>query len=110
MKEFTQEISTDKQPATLLSECISEWTGQLSGYNYKLTTQSEVGLTFHKRYTPWWLLFLILLLFPLGLLFLLVKSDATITATFTPDGGGTRLLVTGRAPKEVIRAFSEMEV
>ena len=110
MQDFTRELITEKGPATLLTECISEWTGQLSDYNYKLTTQSEAGLTFHKRYTPWWMIFPILLLFPIGLLFLFVKSDATITATFTATDGGTRMLVSGKAPKKVTEAFAEMEI
>ncbi len=110
MQDFTREITTEKPPATLLTESMSEWTGQLSDYNYQLTTQSEAGLTFHKRYTPWWMVFPIVFLFPIGLLFLFVKSDATITATFTPEGSGTRVLVSGKAPKKVAEAFAEMEL
>jgi hypothetical protein len=110
VKDFTREIVTDKQPATLLMECISEWSSQLAKHNYVLTTQSEAGLSFHKRYWPKWAIVVAVLFFPLGLVALFAKDDATITATFTPSDSGTVMLVSGKAPKSVVHAFQEMEV
>jgi hypothetical protein len=110
VKDFSREIITDKQPATLLSECIAEWSGQLAQHNYVLTTQSEAGLSFHKRYWPTWAIAVAVLLFPFGLVALFAKDDATITATFTPSDKGTVMLVSGKAPKSVVHAFQAMDV
>ena len=110
MQDFTREITTDKQPATLLTECISDWSGQLAQHNYVLTTQSEIGLTYHKRYWPKWAIVIAILFFPFGLVALFAKDDATITATFTPSDSGTVMLVSGKGPKAVAEAFAAMEV
>jgi hypothetical protein len=110
MQDFKRELTTEKPPATLLREFVAESSGQLAKHNYVLTTQSEAAVSFHKRYWPTWAIAVALLLFPIGLLALFAKDDATITATFTPEGNGTRLLVTGKAPKGVAAAFEEMEI
>ncbi len=110
MEQFSREITTDKTPATLLAECISEWSTQLARHSYVLTTQSETGLSFHKRYWPTWAIAVAVLLFPFGLVALFAKDDATITATFTPAPAGTVMLISGKAPKTVVRAFQAMEV
>ena len=51
-----------------------------------------------------------MILFPgPGLLALLVKQDDRVTVDFEPDaGGGTRLVVSGRAPCRVRRAFAQL--
>ena len=110
LKDFSREITTDKAPRTLLSECLTEWSAQLAKHNYVLTTQSEAGLSFHKKYWPTWAIVIAVLFFPIGLVALFAKDDATITATFTPADDGTVMFVSGKAPKGVVRAFQEMEV
>jgi hypothetical protein len=110
VQDFARELTTEKPPATLLREFVAECSGQLAKHNYVLTSQSEAAVSFHKRYWPKWAIVVAVVLFPIGLVALFAKDDATITATFTPEGGGTRLLVTGKAPGGVAAAFAEMEI
>jgi hypothetical protein len=51
------------------------------------------------------------LLFPIGLIFLVYKQEAQITATVSPtSANGSSLTVAGRGPKAVDQAFAQMEV
>lgn len=109
MRDFTRELTTPKAPSTVLVECLEEWNGPLGDYGYRLTTQSNLGLSYSRTYRAWSVWVLCVALFPLGLLALLVRSEAPITATITPEDKGTRILVAGRAPKGLRRAFATME-
>jgi hypothetical protein len=110
MRDFTRELTTPKAHSTVLAECLEEWNGPLGDYGYKLVTQSEVGLTYNRTYRPWPVWVVCVLLFPLGLLALLVRSEAPITATITPEDEETRVFVSGRAPKGLRRAFQGMDL
>lgn len=111
MRDFTYTFETSKNQSTLLRECLAEWNPQLSSHGYQLTTQSEIGLTYLRRFRPWWIVFPVILLFPIGLLFLIYKQEAQITATVSPnEGSGSSLTVTGTGPKAIAEAFAQMEV
>jgi hypothetical protein len=111
MRDFHLEFEAGKPPNQLLREILRDWTGDLAANGYRLTSQSEVGVSFHRKYRHWGVILLAILLFPIGLLFLLITEDATITATVEPiDAAGSRLLVSGRGPKNVRRALETMEV
>jgi len=112
MRDFTYTFETSKDQPTVLRECLAEWTPQLSSHGYHLTTQSEIGLTYLKRFRPWWIVFPVILLFPIGLLFLIYTQEAQLTATVSPsgEGNGSCLTVAGKGPKAVAEAFAQMEV
>jgi hypothetical protein len=111
MKDFSYRFETTKAPADVLRECLSEWNGQLSEHGYNLATQSEFGLTYLRRYRPWWLVLPCLIFFPIGLLALIYTEEAQITATVDRDAGGvTHLAVTGRAPKDIQEGFANLEI
>ena len=112
MKYFNLEFQSDKRPADLLRETLVSWTGQLADNGYALTSQSEVAVTFHRKYRHWAVILLAIVFFPFGLLALLITEDATVTATIDrgDDGDGSVLVVNGRAPCNVRRAFEVMEV
>jgi hypothetical protein len=107
VRNFQREITTTKAPVEAQRVCIAEWTGKLTPWKYTLTTQSEAGVTFHRRYIPTWAIAVAIILFPIGLLALLVKDDASISATFTPEGEGTRVLVAGKAPGRIVKSFEQ---
>jgi hypothetical protein len=88
---------------------LEEWNGPLGDYGYRLTTQSDVGLSYSRTYRAWSVWVLCVALFPLGLLALLLRSEAPITATITAEAEGTRVFVSGRAPRGLRRAFETME-
>jgi hypothetical protein len=110
VKDFQYAYVSKNPPPDVLRECLSTWNGELADNGYSLTTQSEIGLTYHKKYRPWWLVFPVVLFFPLGLLALLITSDAHITATITPIDDGSKLDVSGKGSKYVREAFEELQV
>jgi hypothetical protein len=112
MKRFEFEFPSAKPADTVRRELLQAWTGPLAGWGYDLTSQSDVGVTFSRKYRRWYLILLAVCLFPIGLLFLLVSETAVITATIDPDqgNGGSVLAVSGTAPKKVAGAFATLEV
>lgn len=112
MKYFDLEFESQKAPADLLRETLQVWTGQLGSNGYKLVSQTDVTLTYSRTYRPWPAILFAVILFPIGLLFLLITEEAAITAAVEDDEdtGGSALIVNGKGPKSVRRAFEAMEV
>jgi hypothetical protein len=112
VKYFDLEFESHKQPADLLRDCLANFTGQLAANGYILTSQSEVAVTYHRKYRHWGVILLAIVFFPIGLLALLITDDATITATVEPDDstGGSVLIVTGTSPKNVREGFETLQL
>ena len=112
MKRFDLEIETTESIDDLRREFLTSWTGELAACGFSLTSQSDVGVTFSRRYRRWYVIVLAILLFPIGLLFLLVTDEATITAAVEPDDdtGGSVLIVRGKASKEIRDGFERMRL
>ena len=62
---------------------------------------AESYLVFERRYIPWFAIVLAVLLFPIGLLFLLIKNTATLFIEFDEEAPQTRIKVDGRASRRV---------
>jgi hypothetical protein len=111
LQRFDLHFESEQSPAEVLRDCLSLWTGQLADYGYSLISQSDIGISYRRTYWRWYVILLAALLFPIGLLFLLSRADATITATLEPrPGGGTKLAINGLAPKNVCNAFEELQI
>jgi hypothetical protein len=112
VKYFDLEFETPKQQQEVLREALAACTGQLAANGYMLTSQSEVAITYHRKYRHWGVVLLAVLFFPIGLLALLITDDATITATIEPDddSGGSVLIINGKAPKNVRKGFEELRI
>jgi hypothetical protein len=110
MERFDLRFESEEPPPSVLRECLAIWTGQLAENGYGLVSQSDVGVSYRRKYWRWYVIALAIFLFPIGLLFLLVKEEATITATIAPQGTGSVLLITGTAPKNVRAAFEVLEI
>lgn len=110
MEQFTHELESEKPPNAVLTEVLSGLPGPLASAGYRLQTESERALTFARTYRPWFVWVGVVLLFPLGLLFLLYKETATISVVFEPKGGGTLIRVSGEGEAGVRRAFEGMEI
>jgi hypothetical protein len=72
--------------------------------------QSDAAITYSWTYRRWYVWVLVVILFPIGLLFLFVKDKAPITITLEPRNGGTRVRVRGEGPEKVQPAFESMEI
>ncbi len=110
MKTFSHDIQTTKSPKTVVTEALGALTGPLGKYGYVLTTQSESGLTFARSYRPWWAWVLAVVIFPIGLLFLLSPETATITIVLEPNKSGTVVRVAGLGEPKVRQAFESMQL
>ncbi|HKT83044.1 MAG TPA: hypothetical protein VJQ84_04325 [Solirubrobacterales bacterium] len=113
-KKYSQGLEgrSQKAPADLLRDCLATFTGQLAVNGYMLASQSEVAVTYHRKYRHWGVILLAIVFFPIGLLALLITDDATITATVEPDedSGGSVLILTGTGPKNVRSAFENLRL
>jgi hypothetical protein len=112
MKYFDLEFSSQKRQDEVRREVLAVWTAQLAANGYSLTSQSDIGVTYSRRYRRWYIILLAVCLFPIGLLFLLATDEATITATVDNDdaSGATVLLINGWAPKNVRRGLEGLEM
>ena len=110
METFSHDVRSSKPPKNVLTEALAALTGPLSQHRYMLTTQGESGLTFARKYRPWWVWVLTIVTFPIGLLWLLSSETASITVVLDPDIGGTVVPVTGMGEPQVRRAFESMEL
>ena len=76
---------------------------------YELVRRGDRRLEFDYAYRPGWVAVPVLLFPGPGLLALLVKEHDRVVVEFEPGPeGGTRLVVRGRAPRRVRRAFAEL--
>jgi hypothetical protein len=112
MKYFDLEFESTKEPDEVMRETITSWTGPLAANGYTLTSQSDIAVTYHRKYRHWFVIVLAIFFFPIGLLFLLITDDATITATVERDDetGGTALIINGNGSKNVRKGFEALEV
>lgn len=53
MKYFDLEFATPKQQQEVQREALAACTGQLAANGYMLTSQSEVAITYHRKYRHW---------------------------------------------------------
>ena len=110
MKSFSREVHTSKPPDTVRREALISLTEPLARYSYVLTTESELGLTFARKYRPWWVWVLAVVIFPIGVLFLFDPNIATVTVFLEPEEGGTLVRVAGVGEPKVQQAFESMQL
>jgi hypothetical protein len=98
-----------RRPFTYVSEHPVAPARALAHAGYELVHRGELRLEFHYSYRPGWVVVPVILLPPIGLLALLVKEHDRVVVDFdAAPGGGTRMVVHGRAPRRVRRAFAEL--
>jgi Domain of unknown function (DUF1707) len=83
----------------------------LQRFGYELVERTGRRLAFDYSYRPLWTFAVAVLLFPLGLVALAYKAHERVRLDFDEaSGGGTRLVLSGRAPRRVRRALAELAV
>jgi hypothetical protein len=110
VKSFSRDIQTSKPPNTVRTEALTTLTEPLARYDYVLTTESESGLTFARRYRPWWVWVIAVVIFPIGLLLLFVTNTATVTVVLEPEKNGTLVRIAGLGERKVRQAFESMQL
>ena len=73
--------------------------------SYSPVGQSHDTLTLSRRRIPVWAIVLAIILFPIGLLFLLVKDTEMVQITLNRVEGGTQVTIAGRASQPLMSAL-----
>ncbi len=85
---------------------LSTIAPRLVDYGYELVTQSPTGLMFQRRSRPPWTIIAAVLGFPIGLIALAVRRDERIVISLEQrSADGTDMIVHGKAPRRVRKAF-----
>jgi hypothetical protein len=93
----------DKPPEEALREWAGFYTEWLASNGYLMVAQSLGTITYWRRYFPSWSIAVAVLFFPIGLLALLARRDATLVVTAAAESGGTRVDVRGDAHRPIAR-------
>lgn len=98
MEDFIHEWEMDKPVSEVRHDMRTNLPPRLSRWGYRLVAQDDETMAFERRYTPWWVILLAVVTFPIGLLFLLIRSTASLV--FTIQGGSkNKVTANGRANK-----------
>jgi hypothetical protein len=96
-------------PARAIEEALRTMAPALARSGYELVSRGERRLEFVYDYRPGWVALPVILAPIPGILALLIKEHDRVVVDFEDaPGGGTRLVVRGRAPRRVRRAFAEL--
>jgi Domain of unknown function (DUF1707) len=108
---FTYEWELEVSPARAMTGALRHIAPALHRHGYELAEKREGRLVFAYSYRPGWTYAVAVLLFPVGLVALLARSEERITFDFDAlPHGRTRVVAHGRAPRRVRRAFAELVV
>ena len=73
----------------------------------EVARSQEGAFTLHLRRTPAWVVVPLILTFPIGLLFLLVKQSGSLLLTLAPVDEGTQVRMVGRTKKSVVKTLAK---
>ena len=106
---FTFVFEHPVPPTHAMTEALRTMAPALARAGYELVDRGERRLGFDYAYRPGWVALPIIMLPGPGFLALLVKEHDRVAVDFEDaPGGGTRMVVHGRAPRRVRRAFAEL--
>jgi DUF1707 SHOCT-like domain len=95
--------------ASAMTELLEHVAPPMHAYGYELVERTPARLVFDRSRTPAWVVFPCVLLFPFGLLTLLIRTHERITVELIEREGETVFLASGVAPLSVRKAFAELE-
>jgi hypothetical protein len=109
MRFFTYEWHRPVGAEQAMEDAMRDLVPALMRERYNLVERTEQRLGFICAYRPPWTV-AVAVLFPfIGLLALLHRVEEQVMIDFKPDGrDGTRMIVWGRAPLRVRRAFAQV--
>ena len=106
---FAEIVEFSRAADSVFAEVLTQIAPALSRYGYELVEHDHRKLGFERWERPAWTILAAIVLFPLGLLFLLYRRSTRIQLTVQPFGPGrSRVLVHGSAPLTVRRTFTQL--
>lgn len=107
---FTRSFPTAMPPSDASLELLDLLSNATISLEYRVTAQSQEQVTLRRDYRPWWVWALCVLLFPLGLLALLIRRTSEVVVSLREKAeGGSTVVVTGPRVKYIERLFDEIE-
>jgi hypothetical protein len=92
-------------PSLAIQKWQASYTPWFASHGYQQTGQGESVLTYTRSYFPWWTILLAIILFPIGLLALLLKAHAILTVSFEPEGEGATVSLGGMARNQEFHSY-----
>jgi hypothetical protein len=85
-------------------ELVDRYGYSLSQAGYSLTASGPNGVCWEQSRTPTWAVILAVVLFPIGMLFLLTKDERSVTMQVVPAAQGceVRVAIRGKVPKDLL--------
>jgi len=110
VRPFTYEARYPVDPGKAMEEAIRHIAPTLHRQRYELVERTDTRLAFTYHYRPGWTYLMAIALPPIGWVALFHKAEERVVIELEPDRrrGGTRIMVTGNAPKRVRRAFAQL--
>ena len=109
MRRSAIEFEIDRDLESAREEFLDELGSPIARNGFGPKDFAETYLIFERRYIPGWAIALAVLLFPIGLLFLIGKNTATLFVQFDEESGRTDIKVDGKASGRVWRLIRNWE-
>lgn len=106
---ISYELRSSDPPLTYRAVDVVRLSGLFAEWGYKATSEAPQSITFSRQYSPGLFIALYILLFPIGLLFLLVRPTQSLVLSWWTDGEqGTIAEVHGQ-DKRLASVFDQVE-
>jgi hypothetical protein len=101
MRRSALEFELDQDLVNAREQFLDDLGSPIARSGFGPKDFADSYLIFERRYIPWFAIVLAVLLFPIGLLFLLIKNTATLFVEFGEESARTHIKVDGQASKRV---------
>jgi hypothetical protein len=103
---FKKEFDLSEPADSVRTDLLRHFTPRVARWGYAPREQAGATFRYVRRYTPGWAIACAILLFPLGLLFLLAKRDSELVVNLIEESRQkTQLVVVGAIPASRIRSL-----
>lgn len=90
-------------------QAVREWQTKFNGWlgesKYAVSHQTADSVSYTRTYTPGFAIFFAIILFPIGLLFLLSKRQHTLSLMFRPHPSGAAAVLSGSGSSDTAEAL-----
>jgi hypothetical protein len=102
------DFNLPEEPAPTLERLHEQITPVMHEAKYQATERSSSALRYSRAYHPAWTIVLAVLLFPIGLVFLLIKSEDELIFNVGALDQGSRVTVSGKVGRKTRERVVEL--